>query len=1659
MEAVCGQSDRSCEMRALNAALHSLHLYCATITAGLMYCCSTTHKHYRYKKNWRAQNVRGVASLALFGIWCCGAAAALLRRTDTVRLVSALMAPLAWIAAACFHVALWNRQSSAPILYLAIYWSLSAVSAASILWQHIRVGAEVNHIELYIQGASLLLSLTISAVDCACFYEVVTKHFSHRDKTTNSSSKVSYKHNSSHFYSKISFYWINGLLYKGYESPLEMEDLGELPDKEKSVKYYKKFHSIYKSVEKTKYDGGPSIWTCYLCRVWPNFYIGGILKLLGDLIGLVPPLGLAFIIQFIESPISNERNSNEAHVTLREFIGNGYVMLLVITLALIYQALLSQNSTHLVTVEGARLKTALQAMIYDKCMRIASWTPSESNLDEDSPLLMNSDDESNTRSGLITNLVSQDTYNIMSCVWICHYIWAIPLKVAVILYLLYMKLGVSAIIGAVASVLVITPLQFLVGKKLSDNSKDISKCTDHRISKMTEILQGITVIKLYVWEDLFKEKILQLREVELKLLNKDSLYWSFLTFSTQVSTILITVITFTVYFFIEEGTGLTAMNVFAGLAFFNQLSVPLLILPVTVLMIIQAMVSTRRIKDFLDLPESNNVGNEFTDYEELSNKPNVPCNDNTHQNDEPSHDLMANKDEMCEIEFAERLSNESHVNKSEFSQLVTFRNAAFTWGVKDDLLEVGDLEIPSGKLIMVVGGTSAGKSSFLSALIGEMYLERGDVLYNRNSSKWYAGQPPWLLEASVRDNIIMGHSWCQKNYARVLRATGLRPDLQLLPEGDATRLGSHGTPLSGGQRIRVSIARALYSKAQLLALDEPLAALDAALARHVVARGLVPAVRAGRTIVLATNRLELLHYADLIIAMDNGRVSGYGRVSSASNDSYLSRWVQLASEARAAAARGCAGPPDGTARERARLVRVLSRAKFQRCASEDTAIGITEAAGAHLLAEVPMYTGGSWRRVVQQQRPPLMRQFSSPPPSSIWRREIRRTVSADESNTTLQREVSLLRRWLRPQGNRTLRRWTPRNLRRLISSESDTPAPDTNGINEESLVETTYSTVSINGGDTNVGMINDESSLDKSQSWNDVSECKIWLEYGLACGWWGIAFWMAAATAQGLALAADYWLMCLTNDNSTEKFSDDQLWSSVRKYGLWCAAGAGAAGAAQAACACAGAGARRVLHERLLHAALYASPHHHHTTPTGTTLHRFSADVLLLDKKLPTAISRWTQLALLCAAAMLVNAVVAPWSLTALIPAFLCYLCLQSVYLRNSRELQQVEGQSAGRVVSLCRETCAGGSTIRASRLQTRMRTDFLRRLDYNHNALLLLNTANRWLGLSLDLVGAASVCVSLCVCMYSGSRGAVAGLAGAYSLLLPAYLAHLAKCRADLDQQLAALHRIHRDTNVPREDYREHCSIPANWQRSGKIEFQNVSVQHEPNSQNILNKINISIAPGEKVAICGRSGSGKSTLLMTCVGATSIAEGRVLIDGQDVSRVPLRALRHRVVVLPQEPAMFSGTLRENLDPLAVHTDEEIWHSLKVVGLYDFVSAQSAGLECSIAGRGGWSAGRAARACAARAALHARLAAALLLDEPAAALDAAAERALLTAMARIAPDTTIITVAHRISSVRGYDRAVVLEEGRVVEQGEVGPLLSRPVSRLARMLAAAHTHV
>lgn len=294
------------------------------------------------------------------------------------------------------------------------------------------------------------------------------------------------------------------------------------------------------------------------------FCFGGVLKLFGDLSGLVGPLSISYIVSYIEleSLLSNSSqtydNETLSKLTLKEtylgdmssldyptwndFLYNGWIIALMVLIFSITQGTLSQASTHFVNMEGIKLRNALQGLIYRKTMLLTSNCISTNtnsggkNKPPDKNLLSRKsfsqdlfDDDKANNIGNITNLMSEDTFNVMSFFWIAHYVWAIPLKISVVIYLLYKQLGVSAIYGSVICIVTMTPMQFLIGKMMSNNMKKGTECTDERLKKINEVLIGIKLIKLNAWEKLFKEKITTLRNKELVYLDKDSVYWSMMS--------------------------------------------------------------------------------------------------------------------------------------------------------------------------------------------------------------------------------------------------------------------------------------------------------------------------------------------------------------------------------------------------------------------------------------------------------------------------------------------------------------------------------------------------------------------------------------------------------------------------------------------------------------------------------------------------------------------------------------------------------------------------------------------------------------------------------------------------------------------------------------------------------------------------------------------------------------------------------------------------------------------------------------------------------------------------------------------------------------------------------------------------------------------------
>ncbi|XP_053672383.1 ATP-binding cassette sub-family C member Sur [Anopheles nili] len=652
-------------------------------------------------------------------------------------------------------------------------------------------------------------------------------------------------------------------------------------------------------------------------------------------------------------------------------------------------------------------------------------------------------------AGTITNLMSDDSFNVMSFVKMVHYVWAIPLKIGVVMYLLYRQLGISTVIGSVVCIVTMTPLQILIGKLMAANAKQASECTDERLRRINEVLLGIKLIKLNAWEGVFKEKISQARQQELRHLDLDSIYWTLMMLLTHISSVLITIVTIAVFLALDNNPNeLTAGRLFASLALFNQLTVPLFIFPITIPVTLAAVVSTSRLEAFLGQPEVERSSlegirtiarilsksdasldmDETGDTSDGASQPDTPtaptaasdasvavangeeCTklpDNAaglpqserepvdkdpaeqrtsgkscSQHSSLSSDRSVRSDRIepppervpvgrqrptkyqktapsprVKLKKNSKLSVSARLEKCRQKQkhlaremrfglpdhaAVFLKDARFGWTGDGDAaqdparytLHIEQLTVPKAKLTVIVGRSGSGKSSLLAALLKEINHLSGELIWNKYSSIAYVPQNPWLQNATIRENVLFGESFRPKRYDRVLRACALKPDLDLMPAGDGTEIGERGLKLSGGQRQRIAIARALYSSANVVILDDPLSALDTEVAMDVFEQGIHRMLaRQKRTTILVTQKVQLVHRADNIVVMHGGTVSATGSLTEIENNypHILREWnAIIAKEQQQQQSSAAQSSPGRTARERWKLFKNISRIGFQR---------------------------------------------------------------------------------------------------------------------------------------------------------------------------------------------------------------------------------------------------------------------------------------------------------------------------------------------------------------------------------------------------------------------------------------------------------------------------------------------------------------------------------------------------------------------------------------------------------------------------------------------------------------------------------------------------------------------------------------------------------
>lgn len=1098
--------------------------------------------------------------------------------------------------------------------------------------------------------------------------------------------------------------------------------------------------------------------------------------------------------------------------------------------------------------------------------------------------------------GEIVNLMSVDAQRFMDLTTFLNMLWSAPLQIILALYFLWQNLGPSVLAGVAVMVMLI-PLNAVIAMKTRAYQVEQMQHKDARIKLMNEILNGIKVLKLYAWETSFRDKVLAIRQKELNVLRKTAYLGALSTMAWTSAPFLVALTTFAVYVSVDENNILDAEKAFVSLSLFNILRFPLNMLPQVISSMVQANVSLKRIQAFLS-------------HDELD--PNAVDKKNT---------------------------------ASEFT--VTVVNGKFTWAKEDSpVLHNINMMVPQGSLLAVVGHVGCGKSSLISALLGEMEKVEGEV--SIRGSVAYVPQQAWIQNATLRDNILFGQPYNEQKYCCVLEACALTPDLEVLPGGDMTEIGEKGINLSGGQRQRVSLARALYSDADVYLLDDPLSAVDAHVAKHIFDNLIGPeGALKGKTRVLVTHGISFLPQVDNIMVLVDGNVSEMGSYQELLNQNG-------------------------------------AFAEFLRNYALEDITEEEEEANADEFEEEELYPEDALsdhtdmvdnEPVINEAKRKFIRQIS--------------VISADGENPRC----------------RSVRRHGCSQKKKMDGQEKK-QQPETEKLIQAETAET--------------GRV----------------KSKVYLEYVKAVGpALSVFICFLYGCQSAAAIGANIWLSQWTNDAAT-----NQTQQNVQmRVGVYAALGI-AQGllvmVSSFTLAMGNIGAARKLHHNLLTNKLHTPQSFFDTTPIGRIINRFSKDIYVIDEALPATVLMLLGTVFVSLSTMIVIISSTPIFAVVIVPLAFIYFFVQRFYVATSRQLKRLESVSRSPIYSHFSETVTGCSVIRAYDRHSAFITLSDLKVDDNQKSHYPGLVSNRWLGVRIEFIGN---CIVLFAALFAvtGKRDLNPGLVGlsvSYALQVTMSLNWMVRMSSDLENNIVAVERVkeYSETKTEAPWEVEDKKPPPDWPTHGNVEFHDYSVRYREGLDLVLKQLTLSVRGGEKIGIVGRTGAGKSSMTLCLFRLLEAAAGEITVDDVKIAEIGLHDLRSKLTIIPQEPVLFSGTLRMNLDPFDKYNDEEVWKALEHSHLHRFVSNQAAKLELECAEGGeNLSVGQRQLVCLARALL--RKTRILILDEATAAIDLETDDLIQSTIRTQFEDCTVFTIAHRLNTIMDYTRVLVLDKGQIAE--------------------------
>jgi ABC-type multidrug transport system fused ATPase/permease subunit len=923
------------------------------------------------------------------------------------------------------------------------------------------------------------------------------------------------------------------------------------------------------------------------------------------------------------------------------------------------------------------------------------------------------------------------------------------------------------------------------------------------------------------------------------------------------------------------------------------------------------------------------------------------------------------------------------------------------------------LIVPPGKLVCVCGMVGSGKSSLIAGLLGEMKIgaqQNQDATKNFvNGSVALVAQKAWIQNATVKKAILFGSKYDRKKYNRVLDASQLRQDLRVLPDGDETEIGDRGLNLSGGQKQRIAIARAIYLKNQkdVFVFDDPLSAVDVHVAGALwdqVICGEQSVLHGKTRIVVLNSHYHFLASADIVVYLNDGVVE----VFDCPEDALL------------------AHPTLG------------GSGKDSDSMPEDTVINDETVNG----------------RLKQTQ--PLSDSASSPVAAQSMHVRMTEVVAEDEDAGSAHRQRSTST--ASAASSATSSAAQARRTRKLYKKENRAKG---------AVTMNSYAAWfdSAAASFSQYCRCCQCCKCCRSSNASDSGSNRLAGLVLLLSVFFTFALSQAGRTLSDLTLT--WWSSTPTDSGAYALFG---IVSGLTLVGILVRA---------FLFVYVSIGASQNFHTRIFKAVLDAPVNlFFDITHVGEILNRFSSDLDHIDTQLPEYASQFFQNSLYCLAAMCICAWSSYYFLAMLVPLVALYVTVQTLFRKTSRELKRLEGVTRSPIFSGYQEALAGLDTIRAFDVSKQFDRANAQRTDLNTSTYLHFQMASRWLALRLDFLGVATFCSVAAFALFlplPEEQLPVVGLALVYALQITGLLQWTVRTFIETENNMTAVERLeHYRSGIPKEMMdgfvRQEESqqipivIPGDWPQHGGVVMKDVRMRYRPGLPLVLRGVTMTIRPKEKVGIVGRTGSGKSSIVQALFrivesewdgsdgsdeskggeskdeGSLSFPKSVIEIDGIDIARIPLHTLRSKMSVIPQDPVLFSGNIRKNLDPFTEHDDAALWKVLGLVELESFVRGLTGQLCHHVADSGeNFSSGQRQLMCFARALL--RKSKIIVMDEATASVDSETDRKLQEMIRTRFVEQTVICIAHRLDTILDCDRVCVLDQGKVVEYAPVDELL------------------